>query len=86
MFSTSQTSGKFVQYSEALTILSSLLLQAMPIAPWATAGSISSIDRVEVTFSVMFNRLSPAKANRVAWTTPSLSFLSLVWTLPRKFS
>lgn len=56
------------------------------MAPWATAGSISSIDRVAVTFSVILNRFSPAKANRVAWTTPSLSFLSLVWTLPRKLS
>ena len=69
-----------------LTIVSSLLLQAIPIAPWATAGSISSIERIEVTCSVIFKRLRPANANNVAWTTPSFSFLKRVWTLPRKFS
>lgn len=68
------------------TIFSSLLLQAIPIAPWATAGSMSSTERMLVTFSVMLKRLSPASANNVAWTTPSLSFLNLVWTLPLKFS
>ena len=73
-------------YQNKLTIVSSLLLQAIPIAPWATAGSISSIERIEVTCSVIFKRLRPANANNVAWTTPSFSFLKRVWTLPRKFS
>lgn len=68
------------------TIFSSSLLHAIPIAPWATAGSMSSMDRIEVTFSVMFRRFNPANANNVAWTTPSFNFFNLVCTLPRKFS
>jgi hypothetical protein len=61
-----------------LTILLSLLLQAIPMAPWATAGSISSMDNIDVTFSTIFSRFSPASANSVAWTSPFLSFVNRV--------
>jgi len=60
------------------TILSSLLRQAIPMAPWATAGSISSMDNIDVTFSAIFSRFSPASANSVAWTSPFLSFVNRV--------
>mmetsp|Transcript_7621 Transcript_7621/g.31537 ORF Transcript_7621/g.31537 Transcript_7621/m.31537 type:complete len:286 (-) Transcript_7621:46-903(-) len=57
-----------------------------PMAPCATAGSISSIERIAVASSSMSMRLSPAKARSVASTTPSSSLRSRVWTLPRKLT
>mmetsp|Transcript_7293 Transcript_7293/g.24824 ORF Transcript_7293/g.24824 Transcript_7293/m.24824 type:complete len:230 (-) Transcript_7293:145-834(-) len=58
----------------------------MPMAPWATAGSISSISMMEVRCWVMSMRLRPARARSVASTTPSLSLRRRVWTLPRKLT
>mmetsp|Transcript_16124 Transcript_16124/g.40654 ORF Transcript_16124/g.40654 Transcript_16124/m.40654 type:complete len:270 (-) Transcript_16124:232-1041(-) len=58
----------------------------MPMAPWATAGSISSQSRVLVMQSVMDMRLRPARARRVASTTSSSSLRRRVWTLPRKLT
>ena len=67
---------------QAVTTISSEL----PAPTCATAGSMSSVDRMAVALSVMSSRLSPASASSVAWHTPSLSFLILLCTLPRKFS
>mmetsp|Transcript_10996 Transcript_10996/g.37882 ORF Transcript_10996/g.37882 Transcript_10996/m.37882 type:complete len:285 (+) Transcript_10996:122-976(+) len=58
----------------------------MPMAPWATAGSISSHSRTAVTSSAMSMRLRPAYARSVASTTPSSSLRSRVCTLPRKLT
>ncbi|RRT84104.1 hypothetical protein B296_00015251 [Ensete ventricosum] len=63
-----------------------LRIISIPIAPWAIAGSISSTESIAVTVSVMFSRFSPAKANKVAWTSPSLSFFNRVWTFPLKLT
>eukprot|EP00963_Diacronema_lutheri_P012657 scaffold1889_cov333-Pavlova_lutheri.AAC.3 len=56
------------------------------MAPCATAGIISSKERMEVACSSKFIRLSPANANRVASTFPSLIFLNLDCTFPRKLT
>mmetsp|Transcript_31126 Transcript_31126/g.85161 ORF Transcript_31126/g.85161 Transcript_31126/m.85161 type:complete len:202 (-) Transcript_31126:51-656(-) len=58
----------------------------MPIAPCATAGSISSHSRTAVMYCVISMRLRPASASRVASTMFSLSFFSRVCTLPRKLT
>lgn len=81
-----QDPGKVLSITIQLTILSSLLLQAIPIAPWAIAGSISSIESIVVTLSVISSRFNPANANNVAWTSPSLSFFNRVWTFPLKLT
>ena len=58
--------------------------QATPIAPCATAGSISSVERTEVACAARPSRSRPASASSVASARPSSSFLSRVSTLPRK--
>mmetsp|Transcript_11253 Transcript_11253/g.34588 ORF Transcript_11253/g.34588 Transcript_11253/m.34588 type:complete len:282 (-) Transcript_11253:110-955(-) len=58
----------------------------MPMAPCATAGSISSHSSTAVTSSAMSMRLRPAYARSVASTTPSSSFRRRVCTLPRKLT
>ncbi len=52
----------------------------------ATAGSMSSVDRMAVALSARSSRLRPASASRVAAHTPSFSLRIRVCTLPRKFS
>mmetsp|Transcript_6139 Transcript_6139/g.12734 ORF Transcript_6139/g.12734 Transcript_6139/m.12734 type:complete len:247 (+) Transcript_6139:246-986(+) len=61
-------------------------LHWMPMAPWATAGSISSQSRTLVAHPSMSILLRPAMARRVASTTPSSSLRRRVWTLPLKFT
>mmetsp|Transcript_25018 Transcript_25018/g.64580 ORF Transcript_25018/g.64580 Transcript_25018/m.64580 type:complete len:314 (-) Transcript_25018:105-1046(-) len=58
----------------------------MPIAPCATAGSISSHSMMEVRCSSMSIRFRPAYASSVASTTPSFSLRKRVCTLPRKLT
>mmetsp|Transcript_43254 Transcript_43254/g.74674 ORF Transcript_43254/g.74674 Transcript_43254/m.74674 type:complete len:250 (+) Transcript_43254:850-1599(+) len=69
-----------------LWALSSFSRHWMPMAPWATAGSISSNSSTLVATSSMSMRLRPARASRVASTTPSSSLRSRVCTFPRKFT
>lgn len=63
-----------------------LLTQHVRLSTCATAGSMSSISRIEVALSSRPSRRRPAYASRVALTTPSLNFLSRDCTLPLKFS
>mmetsp|Transcript_26650 Transcript_26650/g.74499 ORF Transcript_26650/g.74499 Transcript_26650/m.74499 type:complete len:278 (+) Transcript_26650:37-870(+) len=60
--------------------------QAMPMAPWATAGSISSNDSTDVILSVRSSRRRPAYASSVQSTSPSCSLRSRLCTLPRKLT
>ncbi len=53
---------------------------------WATAGSMSSQDRMDDALSARSSRLRPASASSVACTTPSCSLRRRDCTLPRKFS
>ena len=62
----------------------SSLRQVTPIAPWATAGSISSVERIDVACEARPRRSSPASASSVASASPSAIFLSRVSTLPRR--
>mmetsp|Transcript_8203 Transcript_8203/g.17048 ORF Transcript_8203/g.17048 Transcript_8203/m.17048 type:complete len:203 (-) Transcript_8203:935-1543(-) len=57
-----------------------------PMAPCATAGSISSHSRTAVAYLSMSIRFNPAMAKSVASTTPSFSFRRRVWTFPRKLT
>mmetsp|Transcript_1388 Transcript_1388/g.2920 ORF Transcript_1388/g.2920 Transcript_1388/m.2920 type:complete len:224 (+) Transcript_1388:261-932(+) len=57
-----------------------------PMAPCATAGSISSQSRTAVAYLSMSIRFNPAMANSVASTTPSFNFRRRVWTFPRKLT
>ena len=54
------------------------------MAPWATAGSISSVDTGAVMRSARPSRRRPAQASSVASAAPSASLRSRVSTLPRK--
>mmetsp|Transcript_33342 Transcript_33342/g.79059 ORF Transcript_33342/g.79059 Transcript_33342/m.79059 type:complete len:355 (+) Transcript_33342:217-1281(+) len=78
--------GSSLSLARYCAAASSPVRQAMPMAPWETAGSISSSERMLVMASVMSRRLRPASARRVASTVPSSSFLSRVCTFPRKFT
>ena len=53
------------------------------MAPWATAGSISSTDTGPAARSARPSRLRPASASRVASAAPSASLRRRVSTLPR---
>jgi len=64
-------------------VAASSLRISRPMAPWATAGSISSGESSAVTRSTMPSRRSPAMASSVASTCPSSSLRSRVCTLPR---
>ena len=55
----------------------------MPMAPWPTAGSISSVERIEVALPARPRRFSPASARIVASASPAASLASRVPTLPR---
>lgn len=54
-------------------------LHAMPMAPWATAGSISSMSRILVMCCVMSRRFRPARASRVALQSPSCNLRRRVY-------
>mmetsp|Transcript_21700 Transcript_21700/g.38142 ORF Transcript_21700/g.38142 Transcript_21700/m.38142 type:complete len:228 (-) Transcript_21700:259-942(-) len=58
----------------------------IPIAPCATAGSISSHSRTFVMCSSSCMRLRPALASKVASTMPSCNFFKRVCTFPRKLT
>mmetsp|Transcript_44884 Transcript_44884/g.111246 ORF Transcript_44884/g.111246 Transcript_44884/m.111246 type:complete len:286 (+) Transcript_44884:270-1127(+) len=58
----------------------------MPMAPCATAGSISSHSMIEVRCCVMSMRLRPASASSVASTSLEASLRRRVCTLPRKLT
>jgi len=57
--------------------------RSMPMAPCATAGSISVVSTGVAGTSVMSSRLRPAQAKKVQVATPSESFFNRVCTLPR---
>lgn len=61
-------------------------LHAMPMAPCATAGSISSISMICVMCWVMSRRFRPARASNVALQSPSCSLRRRVCTFPRKLT
>mmetsp|Transcript_42359 Transcript_42359/g.90456 ORF Transcript_42359/g.90456 Transcript_42359/m.90456 type:complete len:362 (-) Transcript_42359:20-1105(-) len=84
--STATLVSGWLSASRYLKIFSSPSRHWMPIAPWATAGSISSNSRTRVMCSVMSIRLRPACASMVASTTFSCSFFKRVCTLPRKLT
>mmetsp|Transcript_35048 Transcript_35048/g.70054 ORF Transcript_35048/g.70054 Transcript_35048/m.70054 type:complete len:205 (+) Transcript_35048:238-852(+) len=69
-----------------LIVFSSSERTWIPMAPCATAGSISSQSRILVMQSVMSMRLRPASASSVASTTSSSSLRRRVCTLPRKLT
>ena len=52
-------------------------------APWPTAGSISSVDRISLATSALPSRSSPHNASTSASTSPAASLSSRVPTLPR---
>mmetsp|Transcript_2771 Transcript_2771/g.6662 ORF Transcript_2771/g.6662 Transcript_2771/m.6662 type:complete len:254 (+) Transcript_2771:470-1231(+) len=74
----------WLRESRYLSGVSSPVLHAIPMAPWATAGSISSKLRMAVILSTRSRRFRPAYASRVAATSPSPSLRSRDWTLPLK--
>ena len=57
---------------------------SMPMAPWATAGSMCSVAMACVMRSDNPKRRNPAQARNVASATPSSSLRNLDCTLPRK--
>ena len=59
------------------------VLISMPMAPCATAGSISSMDMIVVMCCESPSRLSPAQARKVASAIPSVNLRKRVSTLPR---
>mmetsp|Transcript_4805 Transcript_4805/g.19216 ORF Transcript_4805/g.19216 Transcript_4805/m.19216 type:complete len:372 (-) Transcript_4805:41-1156(-) len=65
---------------------SSPVRHAIPMAPCATAGSITSVSRILVACCVMSMRFRPAIASSVQSTTPSWSLRMRDCTFPRKFT
>ena len=56
----------------------------MPMAPWATAGSMSSVARTVLAASARPRRLSPASASNVASISPRPTLSRRVPILPRR--